>query len=109
MRRAREEDFDVVFGREGGERFSVGQPIAMDEAKVTIDLGKLVERPSGIFGQTGTGKSVLTRLVLFGLIRADAASPAVLPTPATVRGARVCMGLLRQRRRGVMGDVVVGH
>jgi len=77
MRRAREEDFDVVFGREGGERFSVGQPIAMDEAKVTIDLGKLVERPSGIFGQTGTGKSVLTRLVLFGLIRADAASALI--------------------------------
>lgn len=77
MRRAREEDFDVVFGQEGDERFSVGSPIAMDDAKVTIDLKKLVERPSGIFGQTGTGKSVLTRLILFGLIRANAASSLI--------------------------------
>lgn len=77
MRRAREEDFDLVFGQEGDERFSVGAPIAMDDAKVTIDLKKLVERPSGIFGQTGTGKSVLTRLILFGLIRADTASALV--------------------------------
>ncbi|HMM42550.1 MAG TPA: hypothetical protein PKA95_11665, partial [Thermomicrobiales bacterium] len=35
MRRAREEDFDLVFGQEGDERFSVGAPIAMDDAKVT--------------------------------------------------------------------------
>ena len=77
MRRAREEDFDLVFGQEGDERFSVGAPIAMDDAKVTIDLKKLVERPSGIFGQTGTGKSILTRLILFGVIRADIASALV--------------------------------
>lgn len=77
MRSAREEDFDLVFGQEGDERFSIGAPIAMDHAKVTIDLRKLVERPSGIFGQTGTGKSVLTRLVLFGLIRADVASALI--------------------------------
>ncbi len=77
MRRAREEDFDVVFGHEGDERFSVGAPIAMDDVNVTIDLRKLVERPSGIFGQTGTGKSVLTRLILFGLIRSDIASALI--------------------------------
>lgn len=77
MRRAREEDFDVVFGSENDERFSVGSPIAMDGVKVTIDLKKLVERPSGIFGQTGTGKSVLTRLILFGLIRSDIASALI--------------------------------
>ncbi|MCO5175413.1 MAG: ATP-binding protein [Thermomicrobiales bacterium] len=77
MRRAREEDFDVVFGQEGDGRFSVGAPIAMDGVKVTIDLKKLVERPSGIFGQTGTGKSVLTRLILFGLIRSNIASALI--------------------------------
>ncbi|MEI2617151.1 MAG: ATP-binding protein [Thermomicrobiales bacterium] len=77
MRRARAEDFDVVFGQEGDERFSVGSPIAMDDAKVTIDLRKLIERPSGIFGQTGTGKSVLTRLILFGLIRANISSALI--------------------------------
>jgi DNA helicase HerA-like ATPase len=77
MRRAREEDFDVVFGAEGGDRFAVGSPIAMSHVNITLDLKKLVERPSGIFGQTGTGKSVLTRLILFGLIRADVASSLI--------------------------------
>jgi len=77
MRRAREEDFDLVFGAEGKDLFAVGSPIAMDGVNVTIDLRKLVERPSGIFGQTGTGKSVLTRLILFGIIRSDIASALV--------------------------------
>lgn len=77
MRRAREEDFDLVFGAEGNDLFAVGTPIAMDGVNVTIDLKKLIERPSGIFGQTGTGKSVLTRLVLFGIIRSDIASALV--------------------------------
>lgn len=77
MRRAREEDFDLVFGAEGKDLFAVGSPIAMDGVNVTIDLKKLVERPSGIFGQTGTGKSVLTRLILFGIIRSDIASALV--------------------------------
>ncbi|HYI14315.1 MAG TPA: DUF87 domain-containing protein, partial [Thermomicrobiales bacterium] len=77
MRRAREEDFDLVFGAEGKDLFAVGSPIAMEGVNVTIDLRKLVERPSGIFGQTGTGKSVLTRLILFGIIRSDIASALV--------------------------------
>ncbi len=77
MRRAREEDFDLVFGAEGKDLFAVGSPIAMEGVNVTIDLKKLVERPSGIFGQTGTGKSVLTRLILFGIIRSDIASALV--------------------------------
>jgi DNA helicase HerA-like ATPase len=77
MRGAREEDFDLVFGRESNECFAIGSPIAMDHVRVPIDLRKLVERPSGIFGQTGTGKSVLTRLILFGLIQSDVASALV--------------------------------
>lgn len=77
MRRAREEDFDLVFGKEEGHFFAVGSPIAMEGVNIVVDLKKLVERPSGIFGQTGTGKSVLTRLILFGLIRSDVASALV--------------------------------
>ena len=34
---------------------------------VCIDLEKFVQRSSGVFGATGTGKSFLTRLVLAGL------------------------------------------
>jgi DNA helicase HerA-like ATPase len=77
MRRAEERDFEHVFGAEGNDLFAVGSPIAMDGVNVTIDLKKLVERPSGVFGQTGTGKSVLTRLILFGIIRSDIASALV--------------------------------
>lgn len=77
LRRARAEDFDHVFGQESRQRFSLGSPIAMDGVMVPIDLVKLIERSNGIFGQTGTGKSVLTRLVLFGLIRSHLASSLI--------------------------------
>ncbi|HCC78801.1 MAG: hypothetical protein A2X25_08625 [Chloroflexi bacterium GWB2_49_20] len=35
---------------------------------VCINLDKLVQRSSGVFGATGTGKSFLTRIILAGLI-----------------------------------------
>jgi DNA helicase HerA-like ATPase len=76
MRKATAVDFDLVFGAEEGDRFSIGSPIA-DDLPIPIDLRKLVERPSGIFGQTGTGKSVLTRLILFGIIKNDVASALI--------------------------------
>lgn len=41
---------------------------------VCIDLGKFVQRSSGIFGATGTGKSFLTRIILAGLIQTNRAS-----------------------------------
>src|SRR5512139_3298566 len=45
---------------------------------VCIDLEKFVQRSSGVFGATGTGKSFLTRLVLAGLINYNKASVLVL-------------------------------
>ncbi len=45
---------------------------------VCIDLEKFVQRSSGVFGATGTGKSFLTRLVLAGLIHYNKASILVL-------------------------------
>ena len=41
---------------------------------VAIDLDKFVQRSSGVFGATGTGKSFLTRLLLAGLIQYNKAS-----------------------------------
>ncbi|TAK13135.1 MAG: ATP-binding protein [Anaerolineae bacterium] len=41
---------------------------------VALDMEKFVQRSSGVFGATGTGKSFLTRLVLAGLIHYDEAS-----------------------------------
>jgi hypothetical protein len=44
---------------------------------VCINLDHFVQRSSGIFGATGTGKSFLTRILLAGLIHYDAASVLV--------------------------------
>jgi uncharacterized protein len=72
---ATEHDFRSVFGWEDDpfrRNFSVGQPLDMD-VPVCIDLDRFVERSNGIFGKSGTGKSFLTRLLLSGVIRKDAA------------------------------------
>lgn len=77
LRTAAGQDFDLVFGSESDERFALGSPVAMDDVMIPVDLPKLVERSNGIFGQTGTGKSVLARLILFGLIRSRLASTLI--------------------------------
>ena len=41
---------------------------------ICINLDKFVQRSSGIFGATGTGKSFLTRIILSGLIHHDRTS-----------------------------------
>jgi hypothetical protein len=41
----------------------------MESVKVTLNLGRLVERSSGVFGKSGTGKTFLSRLLLAGVIR----------------------------------------
>jgi DNA helicase HerA-like ATPase len=66
-------DFERVFGSDDGKNhFQIGQPIDMD-VPVCLDLRRFVERSNGIFGKSGTGKSFLTRLILCGVIKANAA------------------------------------
>lgn len=69
---ASEEDVQNVFGREDAQHFYIGQPLDMD-TRVCLNLPRLVERSSGIFGKSGTGKTFLTRLLLIGLVQKDAA------------------------------------
>ena len=72
---ASEIDFRTVFGWEDDpqrKNFSIGQPLDM-EVPVCIDLNRFVERSNGIFGKSGTGKSFLTRLLISGVIRKQAA------------------------------------
>ena len=72
---ASERDFRIVFGWEDDpqrKNFSVGQPLDMD-VPVCINLDRFVERSNGIFGKSGTGKSFLTRLLISGIIRKQAA------------------------------------
>jgi uncharacterized protein len=69
------EDFRRVFGWEDDPQrrnFSIGKPLDMD-VPVCIDLNRFVERSNGVFGKSGTGKSFLTRLLLAGVIRKNAA------------------------------------
>ncbi len=40
---------------------------------MTLNLERLVERSSGVFGKSGTGKTFLSRLLLAGAIREDVA------------------------------------
>ena len=72
---ATERDFRAVFGWEDDphrRNFAIGQPIDMD-VPICLDLDRFVERSNGIFGKSGTGKSFLTRLLLSGIIRRQAA------------------------------------
>jgi DNA helicase HerA-like ATPase len=65
-------DFATVFGKEGKARFAMGTPRTMD-IPICINLDRLVERSNGIFGQSGTGKSFLARILLCGVISAGGA------------------------------------
>ena len=72
---ATEVDFRTVFGWEDDphrNNFSIGQPLDMD-VPVCLDLDRFVERSNGVFGKSGTGKSFLTRLLISGIIRKQAA------------------------------------
>jgi hypothetical protein len=77
VRLAGEGDIAEIFGKAGeGGNFVIGYTREQGHP-VCVDLEKLVQRSSGVFGATGTGKSFLTRLVLAGLIKYDKASVLV--------------------------------
>ncbi len=71
-------DVAEIFGdpKEKG-KFEIGRTREQNHP-VCIDLDKFVQRSSGIFGATGTGKSFLTRIILAGLIQHNAASVLIL-------------------------------
>jgi hypothetical protein len=72
---ASERDFRAVFGWEDDptrRNFAIGQPLDM-EVPICVDLDRFIERSNGVFGKSGTGKSFLTRLLLSGIIRKQAA------------------------------------
>ena len=74
---ANEKDIERVFGSEtqnalGKKYFNIGSPLDMDQA-VCLDMARFSERSSAVFGRTGTGKTFITRILLAGLIKTDAA------------------------------------
>ncbi len=76
VRLAGEGDLAEIFGKDEKGKFVIGTTREQD-LPVRIDLAKFVQRSSGIFGATGTGKSFLTRIVLAGLMHYNAASVLV--------------------------------
>lgn len=70
-------DVARVFGDEDETHFYVGTPLEMDTVQVNLDLSRFVERSSGIFGKSGTGKSFITRTVLSGVIKSRLASALI--------------------------------
>ncbi|MDQ7030533.1 MAG: ATP-binding protein [Ardenticatenia bacterium] len=129
MVRAQPQDFVAVFGeeREGTAHFAIGTPLTMD-IPVCIDLNRLVERSTGIFGSTGTGKSFLTRILLAGIMAKTRAvalvfdmhdeygSPQETEDKKWVRGLRDLLGSTRvavfclddQKTRDVDQHIVIG-
>ncbi len=74
---ADEADIADIFGKEDNKTiFRVGSTREQGHP-VCLNLDKFVQRSSGIFGTTGSGKSFLARMILAGLINADHASTLI--------------------------------
>ena len=71
------EDVARVFGAEDEKHLFLGTPLDMEAVHVNLDLERFVERSSGVFGKSGTGKSFITRILLAGIIRAAKASALI--------------------------------
>jgi DNA helicase HerA-like ATPase len=67
-------DISEIFGKTGEPgNFVIGSTREQDHP-ICINLDKFIQRSSGVFGATGTGKSFLTRIILAGLVHYDHAS-----------------------------------
>jgi uncharacterized protein len=67
------EDVNQIFGEEQPGFFYVGEPLDMDGIRIYLNLKRLVERSSGVFGKSGTGKTFLTRMLLAGIVKENVA------------------------------------
>jgi hypothetical protein len=68
------QDVSEVFGDpEEAGRFHIGDPLEMPGVRIALNLPRFVERSSGVFGKSGTGKTFLTRMLLAGIIQQRAA------------------------------------
>jgi DNA helicase HerA-like ATPase len=71
------QDVERVFGGEDATHFYIGTPLEMEHVQVNLDLARFVERSSGVFGKSGTGKSFITRTLLAGIVKAGLASTLI--------------------------------
>lgn len=77
VRLADKTDLAIVFGEEDESHLPIGKPLEMENLDVVIDLKSTVERSSGVFGKSGTGKTFLVRQLLAGFIKGNVAANLV--------------------------------
>ncbi len=67
---------DRAFSTEGRAAIPLGAPLGMERLDVAIDFERLFERSAGVFGKSGTGKSVLVLQMLDAMLMRSAAARA---------------------------------
>jgi len=60
-------DIQLVFGKPSDQNLIIGH--TENNHPVCIDLDKFVQRSSGIFGATGSGKSYIARMIFAGIVK----------------------------------------
>ena len=72
------EEVETIFAADGaGHAYEIGSSIEDEAIKIRIDLERLVERSSAIFGRSGTGKTFLALPLLACVIRQQVASTLI--------------------------------
>ena len=70
---ADQDTLDRAFATDG-PNIPVGAPLGMDELQVGVDFERLFERSAGVFGKSGTGKSVLVLHLLDAMLTRSTAA-----------------------------------
>ncbi len=75
------QEVEMIFAAGRGDSaarpYEIGSTVEDDTIKIKLDLPRLVERSSAVFGRSGTGKTFLTLPLLAGIIQQDIASALV--------------------------------
>ncbi len=78
VRRLTTEESRLIFSGEGAEHTHLlGHSLEDEHIAIRLDLNKLTERSTAVFGRSGTGKTFLTLPLLASIIRSDTASVLV--------------------------------
>ncbi len=72
---ADQDTIDTAFNTGEKPAIAIGSPLGMDRLEVCVDIEKLFERSAGIFGKSGTGKTVIALQLLDSMVANSAGQP----------------------------------